>query len=180
MGGLAIIASICGGGLAGSILTVGWQSWHSRMQKMECHYLEDDILSKIPQTTENNEIQQNLHCKRFKIINTTNKDIAEFKVLFQFDSTAKITECYSQSKEGFNRQRVRVNNRNNNEAEALIKNFNRGDHVEYVFRVADVSDNQYYVTEANCIGFKIKCIDKRTATKKQKSEKSNQVLITRR
>lgn len=175
-----IVAFLCGGGLAGSLLTNGWKTWRSRMQKMECHYLEDDILSKIPQINENNIIQQNLHCKRFKIVNTTNKDITEFKVLFQFDSSAKIVECYSQSKEGFNRQKIRVNNRNDNEAEALVKNFNRGDFVEYVFKVADVTENKYYVTEANCIGFKIKCMDKRTDTKKQKSEKSDQVLIIRR
>ena len=34
------------------------------MQKMECHYLEDDILSKIPQINENNIIHQNLEKTR--------------------------------------------------------------------------------------------------------------------
>lgn len=178
---LTVIASLLGGGLAGSLLTAGWKSWRSRMQKMECHYVEDDILSKIPQTNAyNNEIQQNLHCKKYKIINTTNIDIPEFKILFQFDALAKIKDCYSQSKEGYNRQKIRVNNGNKNEAEAFVRNFNRGDCIEYVFTVANVTDNRYYVTEANCIGFKIVCKDKREDTQKIKSEKSDQVLIIRR
>ena len=180
MEALKFIATLCGGGLAGSLLTVGWKSWRSRMQKLECHYLEDDILSKIPQTNAQNEVQQNLHYKKFKIVNTTNIDIAEFKIIFQFDSLARINECYSQSKEGFNRQKIRVNNGNKNEAEAFVKNFNRGDSIEYVFTVANVTDNQYYVTEAKCVGFKIVCKDKRKDTRKIKSEKSNQVLIIRK
>ena len=176
----AFVATLCGGGLAGSVLTLIGGFWRSRIQKMECHYIEDDVLSKIPQTNEKNEVQQNLHCKKFKIKNTTNADIEEFKIIFQFDSCAKINECYSKSKEGFNRQRVRVNYRNRNEAEALVKNFNRGDYIEYVFTVADVTDNKYYVTEAKCVGFKIVCKDKRKDTRKVKSEKSNQVLIRRK
>lgn len=177
---LTVITSLLGGGLAGSLLTVGVMSWRSRMQKMECHYVEDDVLSKIPQINANNEIQQNLHCKRYKIINTTNIDITEFKILFQFDALAKITDCYSQSKEGYNRQRIRVNIGNKNEAEAIVKNFNRGDSIEYVFTVANVTENKYYVTESNCIGFKIVCKDKRADSQKVKSEKSDQVLIKRR
>ena len=101
-----IVITLLGGGLAGSLLTNGWNSWQTRMQKMDCHYMEDDILSKIPQVNDANEVHQNLHLKRFKIINTTNRDIPTFRIIFQFDSTAIITECYSQSKEGFNRQRI--------------------------------------------------------------------------
>lgn len=177
---LISIFSFLGGGLMGSVLTAAWKSWRLRMQKMECHYVEDDVLSKIPQINANNEIQQNLHCKRYKIVNTTNIDITEFKILFQFDALARIKDCYSQSKEGYNRQKIRVNKKNINEAEALVKNFNRGDCIEYVFTVANVTDNRYYVTEANCTGFKIVCKDKREDTQKIKSEKSDQVLIKRR
>lgn len=176
----SIIFSLLGGGLAGSLLTTVWSTWKSRIQKMSCHYIEDDILSKIPQLNDENEVQQNLHLKRFKIINTTNRDITDFKIFFQFDSTAIITECYSQSKEGFNRQKIKSNKTNVNEAEAQVRNFNRGDSIEYTFKVANVSENKYYVTETNCIGFKITCTDKRTDSKKIKSERSNQVLITRK
>ena len=175
-----VFFSLLGGGLAGSLLTNGWSTWKSRMQKMACYYLEDDILSKIPQVNDANEIQQNLHLKRFKIINTTNRDIQDFKIFFQFDSTAIITECYSQSKEGYNRQKIKANKTNQNEAEAQVRNFNRGDSIEYTFKVANVSENKYYVTEANCTGFKISCSDKRTDSKKVKSERSDQVLIIRK
>lgn len=175
-----IVITLLGGGLAGSLLTNGWNSWQTRMQEMDCHYMEDDILSKIPQVNDANEVHQNLHLKRFKIINTTNRDIPTFRIIFQFDSTAIITECYSQSKEGFNRQRIKQNRTNPNEAEALVRNFNRGDSIEYTFKVANVSENKYYVTEADCIGFRIKCTDKRTDSKKIKSEKSDQVLIIRK
>lgn len=176
----SIVITLLGGGLAGSFLTNGWNLWKSRMQKMACHYMEDDILSKIPQLNDANEVQQNLHLKRFKIINTTNTDIPDFRIIFQFDSTAIITECYSQSKEGFNRQKIKPNKTNPNEAEAQVRNFNRGDSIEYTFKVANVSENKYYVTEANCIGFRMKCTDKRTDSKKIKSERSDQVLIKRK
>ncbi len=175
-----IVITLLGGGLAGSLLTTGWSTWKSRMQKMSCHYMEDDILSKIPQLNDANEVQQNLHLKRFKIINTTNRDITNFKIFFQFDSTAIITECYSQSKEGFNRQKIKTNKTNPNEAEAQVRNFNRGDSIDYTFKVANVSENKYYVTEANCIGFRIICTDKRTDSKKIKSERSDQVLIIKK
>lgn len=176
---ITIAASVLGGGLAGSLLTIGVQTRRSRLQKMECDYIEDDVLSKIPVKV-NNDVQQNLHCKKFRIINTTNKDIAEFKLFFQFDPLSEITECYSQSKEGYNRQRIRINKTNKNEAEALVKNFNRGDFIEYVFKVANVSENRYYVTEANCVGFKIVCKDKRKDSDRNKSEKSSQVLINKK
>lgn len=167
------------GGLGGSILTIGYKSVRNRIQKMECHYLEDDILSKIPQKNDNNTINQNVHCKRFKVINTTNQDLQEFKVIFQFDATATILESYSQSKEGYNRQRIRTNRNNSNEAEALVKQFNRGDSIEYTFKIANISENKYYVTESNCTGFKITCKDKRRATNKSKSKQSDQILINR-
>lgn len=176
---VSTILTLLGGGLGGSLLTLGYNYSRNKLQVMHCHYIEDDVLSKIPQKNEDNTIHQNVYYKRFKIINTTNKDIPEFKVLFQFDATSKILNCYSKSKEGYNRQRIRGNKNNKNEAEAFIKNFNRGDSIEYFFQVADVKDNYYYVTECNCIGFKIKCKDKRKRTNKSKSKLSNQILIKR-
>ena len=61
-----------------------------------------------------------------------------------------------------------------------MRNFNRGDSIDYTFKVANVSENKYYVTEANCIGFRIICTDKRTDSKKIKSERSDQVLIIKK
>lgn len=90
---MAIVEIICSG-VGGVILTLGYTYLKNRMQIMKCHYMEDDILSKVPQKGENEMIQENLHCKRFKLINTTNQDYKEFKVLFQFDDTSIITDCF--------------------------------------------------------------------------------------
>lgn len=175
---MAILEILCSGA-GGIFLTLGYSYIKNRKQIMMCHYLEDDILSKVPQKGENEMLQENLHCKRFKLINTTNQDYKEFKVLFQFDETSVITDCYSKSKEGYNRQKIRPNKTNRNEAEAFIKNFNRKDWVEFTVTIANITDNKYYITETNCIGFKIKCKDKRKNTAKSKSQQSDVVLIKR-
>lgn len=36
---------------------------------------------------------------------------------------------------------------------------------------------KYYVTECNCVGFKITCKDKRKVTNRSKSNKSDQILV---
>ena len=175
---MAILEIICSG-VGGIIITLAYSHIRSRIQIMKCHYLEDDILSKVPQKGEDETIQENLHCKRFRLINTTNQDIKEFKVYFQFDQTSTITDCYTQSKEGYNRQKIRPNKFNKNEAEALIKDFNRKDWIEFTLKIANISDNKYYITETKCTGFKIKCIDKRRKAAKSKSQQSEMVLITK-
>ena len=171
---------LLGGGIGGAMLNNWYNKKRTSMQTMMCYYMDDEILSKIPQKHEDNTIHQNVYCKTFSVVNTTNRDISEFKVIFQFDATSKILECYSRSKEGYNRQKITVNKNNANEAFATIKHFNRTDKIEYVFQIADITDNKYYITESNCIGFKIKCKDKRQATNKSKSNQSDQILINRR
>ncbi len=165
--------------IAGSALTLIIQSVRHRLQKMHCHYLDDEILSKIPQLGVDNTIQENLYCKKFEIINTTNKDIRKFSVLFQFDPAAIVKDSYTQSKEGYDIHKIIKNKKFPNQAEILIQNFNRGDSVQCVFNVANITNNSYYVTESNCLGFKIKCKDKRRAVSKSKSNKSNQILVTK-
>ncbi len=165
------------GAVVGAMVTIIAQWLSNRLQKMECHYLEDDILSKIPHQASDNSTQENLYCKRFRIINTTNRDIESFKVIFQFDPTSKLTEYYSQSKEGFDVQKVYKNSYFSNQAEAVIENFIRDDEIDFVFKIANIKENQYYVTESKCTGFKIKCKDKRKQSNKLKSNKSNQILV---
>lgn len=171
------------GGVGCTLLGAWINSWNTnrkdRLQKMDCFYIEDDVLAKIPGVYDNNTMRENIHCKRFKVINTTNKDIGEFKIIFQFDATAEILDCYSQSKEGYDCQKIRPNSQNKNEAEAIVRHFNRGDAIEYVFRIANISANDYYVTESKCMGFKIVCKDKRKDTNKSKSKRSDQILITK-
>ena len=173
------ILTLIGGGLGGSLITIGANAIRNRLQKMECHYIEDDILSKVPLVRDDNTTHQNLHCKRFRVKNTTNKDISEFKIIFQFDASAVITDCYSRSKEGYNKQKIRKSKDDSNQAEALVRNFNRGDSIEYTFEVANITDNSYYVTECNSIGFKIEVKDKRKASNRSKSKRSDEILVVK-
>lgn len=173
---IGYLITFLGGGLCGSALTIIYNAIKGKLQIMQCHFVDDDILSKIPQVDEDKNVQQNLYIKRFVLKNTTNKDIAEFKVLFQFDKTSVVKDCYSRSKEGYNKQKIRKSD-NNNEAEAYVRNFNRGDEVEYCIQVANITENRYYVTECKSLGFKIKCKDKRKDSKKLKSELSSTVLV---
>lgn len=173
------ILTLIGGGLGGSLITLGANAIRNKLQKMECHYIEDDILSKVPLVRDDNTTHQNLYCKRFRITNTTNKDIGEFKILFQFDASAIIIDCYSRSKEGYNKQKVRKSKDDNNQAEALVRNLNRGDSIEYTFEVANITENSYYVTECNCLGFKIDVKDKRKSSNKSKSKRSAEILVVK-
>lgn len=170
------------GGVGCTLLGVFINRWSAnrknRLQTMSCYYIEDEVLSKIPIKNENNTVHENIYCKKFRIINTTNKDILKFKIIFQFDSTAEIIECYSHSKEGWNQQQIKQNPVDKNQADATVKNFNRGDSIEYTFKVANISDNKYYVSECNCIGFRIVCKDKRERSN-TKSKKSDQLLVIR-
>lgn len=174
---LKIVLSLCGGGLAGSLLTQLAQRHNRRLQTMKCYYLEDDIQSKIPLAIEDGTMFNNVYIKRFKIRNTTNKDIEHFKVIFQFDNSGCIIDCSTSSKEGVDHHKIKRNFQNKNAAEATINNFNRKDEIEFYFRLGDISNNEYYIKEKDCIGFKIKCIDKRHAMKKSKSIQSNTVII---
>ncbi len=171
---------IVGSWFGGSFLTFAGQKFFSRLQKMKCYYVEDDILSKIPMRGANGDVTNNQHKKRFCIKNTTNMDIKKFKVVFQFDMSSTIIDCYSSSKEGVNYQRVKRNTRLMNQADAVVKDFNRGDTIDFYFTVANVTENEYYVRESEATGFKIVCTDKREKTKRLKSNASNTALITNR
>ena len=167
-----------GGTVLGSFFNCIYKIYQNRIQKIMCFYTEDDILSKIPIKSENDTVHNNIHCKKFVIKNASNNDIKSIKIIFQFDSSADVIECYSNSKEGWNKQKVKINREDKNQADAYIEDFNRGDSIEYTFKVANVSDNRYYITESKCVGFKIVCKDKRKS-KKSKSIRSDKLLVDR-
>ena len=174
---IKFILGLIAGGLGGSILTVIVQSYRGRLQKMKCEFYEEDILSKIPLTGDVYEPANNLYLKRFRITNSTNKDIDKFKVMFQFDPSAKIMDGFTSSKEGINYHKVKTNNRNKNVAEVSICNFNRKEQIEVTFRIANISKNIYYIKEMDCIGFKIRCKDTRGDTHKSRSQQSDTVIV---
>lgn len=174
---LKLILTFFGGGLSGSILTNVLQKYNNRLQTMKCYYLEDDIQSKIPLAIEDGTMFNNVYFKRFLIKNTTNKDIEHFKIIFQFDNSGSIIDCSTSSKEGVNHHKIRRLAHNRNAAEAIISNFNRNEEIEFHFRLGDISKNEYYIKEKDCVGFKIKCVDKRHSTQKSKSRQSDTVIV---
>ena len=173
---IGTVIGFLGGGLAGSLATALIGRFKNKIQKMECYFIEDEILSKIPIIGEDNVIHSNIYCKTFKLKNTTNIDIADFKIVFQFDASANILECSIRSKEGYNKQKIRKSGDNQNEAQAIIRRMNRNDEIEFTFRIANVTENKYYISEYNCLGFKIICKDK---IKNHKSNQSSELLITK-
>ena len=174
---LQFVSGLISGGLAGSILTVIVQYYRGRLQKMKCEFYEEDILSKIPLTGDVYEPANNLYLKRFRITNSTNRDIERFKIMFQFDPSAKIIAGSTSSKEGINYHKVKTNNRNKNVAEVAVSNFNRKEQIEVTFRIADISNNIYYIKEMECTGFKIKCKDTRSDTHKSRSRQTDTVIV---
>lgn len=161
--------------IAGSGSVIFYNHIKGRLQKMECHLIEDDILSKIPIAGEDGLKHENIYCKTFRIINTTNMDIDKFRVIFQFDSSSVILESYNRCKAGHNEFKMKKG-KQPNECYIIIEKFNRTESVDCVFKIGNVNNNHYYVTECDCIGFKIKCKDKRKSKSNIKSERSNHVL----
>lgn len=162
------------GGVVGSVATHFLQKSKDSLQKMKCYYIEDEVLAKVPIVGANESTYDNLYCKRFVLKNTTNKDLSNFKVCFQFDISAIITDANYKTKVGY--KQIYKSRGYDNATIVSIKDFNRGDEIEFTFRIGNVSNNEYRITESGCIGFRIVCKDKRK-NKKTKSKQSNQLLI---
>ena len=144
-----IIATILGG-----LLTYGGSKFINRLQIMKCFLVSDDVQSKITVSI-GGEDYNNVYLKEYLLINTTNRDINSFTVIFTFDKSASVIECHSRSKEGTDWQKVSRDTSNAYMAIANITSFNRNDKVSFVFRVGNVTTNQCVITESDCIGFKI-------------------------
>ena len=134
------IFTLLGGGI-GSIITWCFSKYSNKLQNLQCDFVDEDILSKIPQKNDDNTVLNNVYCKTFKVKNTTNKDIKAMEIIFQFDSTSTILELYSTAKDGYNKQKIKKSKQYANEAHAYIELFNRNDEIEYVFKVANGSDD---------------------------------------
>lgn len=154
------------GGVGGATLTVIYNVYKGRVQQMECHYLEEDIMSKLPITIQEGVTHNNIYTKQFLVINTTNTDHKEFRIIFEFDATAKILKHSDISKTGADKFKKKL--LKDNEYSVTIRNFNRGDNVKFIFEIANVSNNYVNVTEDNCIGFKVCFKDKRKNKVKSK------------
>lgn len=158
---LRLILTFVSGGLMGAILTQVVTAIRGRMQTMKCYYTDHSVISTLPTTTPQGDTFQNIYTKRFKLQNTTNTDLKEFKILFEFDPTAQITRHINTSKIGVDRYKSQL--LKPNEYEITIKNFNRKQEVEFIFHIANVTDDHVNITETDCTGFEIKIYDKRKA-----------------
>lgn len=154
------------GGCGGATLNMLYNYNRDRIQKMDCHYIDEDIMSKLPITIQEGIIHNNIYTKEFIIINTTNTDHKEFTIIFEFDTTAKILKHTDISKTGANKFKNKL--LKENEYSVTIKNFNRNDNAKFIFEIANVTNNYVNVTEDNCVGFKICFKDKRTNIEKSK------------
>jgi hypothetical protein len=153
-------------GIGGALIMLTYNKISARLQKMHCLIHDEDIISKIPVIAEG-ESHENIYTKTFHLINTTNKDIKSFKVIFEFDANSKIIKNDTFCKEGKNILRPKLTKPN--ERTWTIKNFNRKDIIKFYFDIANISKNVINVTESECIGFKIVVKDKRKAKKTENS-----------
>ncbi|MDO9254929.1 MAG: hypothetical protein Q7U54_05385 [Bacteroidales bacterium] len=156
------------GGIGGASLTISYSRWTNRIKLMHCCYVNDDIISQLPVLTESGEQHKNIFTKEFTLKNTTGKDIASFRIIFEFDADAKLIKQDNFCKAGKNE--IKPKNKKPNECIYLIKNFNRNDEICFYFDIANVTNDHYNVTEADCLGFKIVVKDKRKPVIKRKSK----------
>lgn len=155
---LKIIISFISGGFAGAIFKHFIDKHNNKLQYLECHHIEDEVISKLPIVyCEANHT--NLYSKKFKIVNTTNRDIPSIKIQFSFETQTVIAKCTSYSKEGTDIPKGRITNKN--ECNFLITSFNRNEDVEINIEVANISEDKFNVTELDVLGVKVRYKDKR-------------------
>lgn len=148
------------GGLAGAVFTFMVNNYRNRIQKMLFAYMEDDVQSKVPAPVDE-VMYTNLHMKKFQIKNTTNRDIEKFSVRFVFDLQAVIIDYVSHTKAGDSKTNITLTEGKKNECVLKVASFNRGDKVDLNLRVGNITNNDYYATEMDCIGFRLNRKDKR-------------------
>ena len=156
------------GGIGGATLTIFYNRWTNRIKEMHCCYVDDDTITKIPILSESGELHNNIYTKEFRLKNTTGKDISSFRIIFEFDADAKIIKQDTFCKAGKNE--IKPKNKKVNESSFIIKIFNRNDEFNFYFDIANVTNDHYNVTEADCLGFKIVVKDERKPTIKSKSK----------
>lgn len=156
------------GGIGGASLTLLSNKWTKRIKKMKCYYVDDDVIAKIPVLDESGEKHNNIYTKEFRLKNTTGMDIPSFRIIFEFEADAKIIKQNTFWKAGKND--IKPKNKKPNESSYTIKNFNRGDEYRFYFDIANITNGDYNITEADCLGFKIVVKDERKPVIKNKSK----------
>ncbi|SFS81824.1 hypothetical protein [Lutibacter maritimus] len=153
------ILAIILGGFGGTVGTIAYTKYTSKIQKMYCYCIDEDIMSKLPITNDDGTTHKNIHTKEFLLKNTTNIDQKNFRVIFEFEAGAIILKHTNKSKIGVDEFKSRLPKPN--EYSVRIKDFNRDDEIKFIFEIANIVNNKISITEANCVGFKITHKDKR-------------------
>jgi hypothetical protein len=154
------ITTFLSGGFAGAVFKHLIDTQRNKIQVIQCHYTDDEIISKIPVTFSIGQ-HENLYKKDFKIINTTNKDIAVINITFTFEPAANITKVQVRSKWGLDVPKGKIKSGKKNEYILPIKNFNRRDEIEIIMEIANLNSHDFNVQDSNCSGFRVEWLDKR-------------------
>ncbi len=160
---LKLIVTFFSGGLAGAIFNHFVSKSKNKIQKLNCFYIEDEIISKLP-ISFGDQTHNNLHSKKFIINNSTNIDIGQIKIVFEFEPKSIVTKWKSYSKAGHDIPKGKIYSKQN-QCEFIIKNFNRTEEIEIYLEIGNVEEDKFNVTELNITGVKVKYIDKRKPIK---------------
>jgi uncharacterized protein YbbC (DUF1343 family) len=114
------ITTFLSGGFAGAVFKHLIDTQRNKIQVIQCHYTDDEIISKVPVTFSIGQ-HENLYKKDFKIINTTNKDIAVINITFTFEPAANITKVQVRSKWGLDVPKGKIKSGKKNEYILPIK-----------------------------------------------------------
>lgn len=153
------IVTFLSGGVVGTIVNNLISNHKNKIQLIQCDYLEDDIISKLPIEYENNS-HQNLYSKKFKLENTTNRDIEQIKILFSFEESSKIVKHICTTKAGVNFPVGKIF-KSPNEISYIFKKLNRNETAEFYFEIANIIHNEFNITELDILGVKLNYVDKR-------------------
>ena len=137
-----LIISFISGGLAGAIFNHLVAKNKNKIQKLCCYYEEDEIISKLP-ISFGETIHQNLQSKKFVLKNTTNKDIEQMKVVFEFESQAIVTKWKTYSKAGNDIPKGIISNSKKNECSFVIKHLNRNEQIEIYLEIGNINEMKY-------------------------------------
>jgi hypothetical protein len=156
---LKLIISFISGGFAGAIFKTMVDKHNNRIQLLDCNYVEDEVISTLPvmygDTTHNN-----LHFKKFKIVNTTNRDLTEIKIIFSFEINSIVAKWNTYSKAGADIPKGNIYQKKN-ECQFVIKNFNRREEIEINLEIGNVNEDKFNIIEQNITGVKVQYKDKR-------------------
>lgn len=156
---LKLIISFTSGGFAGAIFKTLIDNHNNKIQLLDCNYVEDEVISTLPvmygDTTHNN-----LHFKKFKIVNTTNRDLSEIKIIFSFEPNAIVAKWNTYSKAGADIPKGNIYQKKN-ECHFVIKHFNRKEEIEINLEIGNVNEDKFNIIEQNITGVKVQYKDKR-------------------